>query len=92
MSQNFEIITTITRANNNDLLVKQGFMKFGQPYYILSKDGKSFSGIHILDKYHNYEKLKELQQAQRIYIPVIEYDKEIAIELQQQDLKETINQ
>ncbi|MFC0605914.1 hypothetical protein [Winogradskyella pulchriflava] len=87
MSKPIEITTAIQRAKNNDLLVKQGLLKLGQPYYILSEDGTKFSGVHVIDQFHNYEKLKDLQLKQRIYVPVIEFSEEITNTLQQQDLK-----
>lgn len=81
------ISTDLVLAKNSDLLIAPGLLKPNQPYYLLDKTSNTFSGVYILDKYHNYEELKLLQQQQRIYVPLIEFNNNINIRLQQQDFK-----
>lgn len=81
-----QIKVDIRLALNSDLLIATGLMKFGQPYYLLDPKTKKLTGVHVLDKYHNYERLKSLQEQQCIYVPVHEFDFNIDYGLQQKDI------
>lgn len=87
MSQTLNISVQIRLAKGKDLLLAQGVMKMHQPYYVLNNDLETFSGVHVTDKFHSYQVLKELFDKNRIYVPVTHCSDHIDYNLKQIDLK-----
>lgn len=90
MSKILTIEVDVVLAKGNDLLVATGLMKLGQPYYILDHKTGKLSGVYVIDRFHNYEELKQLQKQKRLYVPFVEVNSDISIKLQQTDLKTNV--
>lgn len=81
------ITTHIRLATTHDLLYGPGLLKIGEPYFIKHPTKQTISGPYIIDKYHSSTKLKEYYKTKCIYVPVIDFDFDIANNLQQKDFK-----
>lgn len=88
MEKTFLIQTEVRLAEKSDLLIGPQMLKYGQPYYVLCETTKELVGVFILDSYTNSGVLKELFEANRIFVPTIPKDDFINYSLQQLDLKE----
>lgn len=84
------IYVNIRLAVTQDLLIAAGVFKLGTIYYIKHPKTHIVSGPYVLDKYHNSKKLEAYYHAKCIYVPVIDFDFDIANNLQQKDLKHQI--
>lgn len=83
--------TEIRLAKKIDLLVARSLLRVGQPYYIKSVSGRTFSGVYVIDVYTSSVKMQELFNANRVYIPEVPFHEEIHFNLKQTDLKEAMN-
>jgi hypothetical protein len=91
MEETLTVQTKVRRAQKADLLIGVKLLKFGQPYYVQSTKTNALTGVFMLDQFTNSQKLSELFDAKRIYVPVVEWDDNIHLELLQTDIKKLAN-
>lgn len=87
MSETAEFTIELRLAKTQDLMYCASTFKIDTIYYLKNPKTKTFSGPYVLHKFTNSKILESYYNSQCIYVPVMDFDFDIEMKLQQKDFK-----
>lgn len=74
-------------AKTQDLMYCAATFKIDTVYYLMNPESRKLSGPYVLHKYTNSKVLERYYNSKCVYVPIMDFDFDIEMNLQQKEFK-----